>query len=76
MPSKHGKQIAVRMHALCRDGHLPDTQKLRTSHKPSYYRTDIGEYRIVHYIENNVLHIPLVGKRNDDDVYRKLFRKL
>ena len=40
-----------------------------------YRRTDIGEYRVVHRVNADVLEIVLVGKRNDDDVY-KTFRRI
>jgi mRNA interferase RelE/StbE len=39
-----------------------------------YRRTDIGEYRIIYRVEENVLKIALVGKRNDSAVYKKLAR--
>jgi mRNA interferase RelE/StbE len=37
-------------------------------------RVDIGEYRIIYHVDGEVLRVPLVGKRNDDDVYRRLRR--
>ena len=36
--------------------------------------TDIGEYRIIYRIEEDLLKIALVGKRNDSAVYRELAR--
>jgi mRNA interferase RelE/StbE len=39
-----------------------------------YRRVDVGEYRIVYRVEGEVLKVPLVGKRNDDEVYRDLRR--
>lgn len=39
-----------------------------------YHRVDIGEYRAVYEVEGDELHILLVGKRNDDEVYRLLKR--
>jgi mRNA interferase RelE/StbE len=38
-------------------------------------RVDIGEYRIIYHVDGEVLRVPLVGKRNDDDVYRRLRRR-
>jgi len=37
-----------------------------------FYRIDVGEYRIIYQPEKDVLKIILVGKRNDDEVYRRL----
>ena len=39
-----------------------------------FRRVDIGEYRIIYHVDGEVLRVPLVGKRNDDDVYRRLRR--
>jgi len=39
-----------------------------------YRGTDIGEYRIIYRIEEDVLKIALVGKRNNSTVYKKLAR--
>lgn len=45
---------------------------------PNYYRVDIGEYRIVYRYksEDDLVEVILVGKRNDDEVYKKLERLL
>ncbi len=37
-----------------------------------YRGTDIGEYRIIYRVEEDVLKIALVGKRNDSAIYKKL----
>lgn len=38
------------------------------------YRVDIGEYRVIYRYDDDCVYITLVGKRNDDDVYKKLKR--
>lgn len=45
---------------------------------PGYYRVDCGEYRIVYRFKpkEDLVEVILVGKRNDDDVYKKLERLL
>jgi mRNA interferase RelE/StbE len=45
---------------------------------PGYYRVDSGEYRIVYrfHVNEDLVEVILVGKRNDDDVYKKLERFL
>lgn len=44
----------------------------------SNYRVDSGEYRIIYRFipVENLVEVVLVGKRNDDDVYKRLTRKL
>jgi mRNA interferase RelE/StbE len=43
-----------------------------------YYRVDSGEYRIVYYFDSDadLVEVILVGKRNDDEVYKQLQRRL
>jgi mRNA interferase RelE/StbE len=43
----------------------------------SYRRVDIGEFRIIYRYESaqDTVTIVMVGKRNDDEVYRKLSRQ-
>ncbi len=40
-----------------------------------YHRVDIGEYRIIYNVDRDVLKVFLIGKRNDDEVYRTLRRR-
>lgn len=39
---------------------------------PAYRRVSVGEYRIVYRVVDDILLISLIGKRNDDEVYKKL----
>ena len=41
------------------------------------YRVDSGEYRILYFVDDTtqLIEIVLVGKRNDDDVYRQFERR-
>ena len=41
-----------------------------------YRRVDCGEYRIIYSVDGPVLRAVLIGKRNDDDVYKRLRRLL
>lgn len=43
-----------------------------------YYRVDSGEYRIVYRFDpgEDLVEVILVGKRNDDEVYKQLSRLL
>ncbi|MBO1351444.1 MAG: type II toxin-antitoxin system RelE/ParE family toxin [Hormoscilla sp. GUM202] len=42
------------------------------------YRVSIGEYRIVYrfLVDEDLVEVILVGKRNDDEVYKQLKRML
>ena len=39
------------------------------------YRTDIGEFRIVYWFDEEMVWIEVIGKRNDDEVYRNIKRR-
>lgn len=54
---------------------LPNDSKQLKGY-PDYYRVDCGEYRIIYRYqpEEDLVEVILVGKRNDDEVYRKLER--
>lgn len=71
LPPKQAKQIAQKIMALREDPLPKDSKKLVGS---PYLRADIGEYRIVYFVEKDVLHVVLVGKRNDGKVYKELNR--
>ena len=40
-----------------------------------YRRVDIGEYRIIYNVNGDMLNVFLIGKRNDDEIYRTLRRR-
>jgi len=71
LPPKHRRQIAARILDLAGNPGAPDIKKLQGS---DYRRADIGEYRIVYEVAADVLRVLLVGKRNDDEVYKALKR--
>jgi mRNA interferase RelE/StbE len=72
---KHAKQIARKLHDLQdKDGIVHDVKEL-IGMSP-YKRADQGEYRIVFVVEDGTLVVELIGKRNDDEVYRQLKRVL
>ena len=75
LPAKHRRQIAARIIDLANDPNAQDTKALQGA---DFRRADSGEYRIAYRIAHRVtgqaLQIVLVGKRNDDEVYRQLKR--
>ncbi len=72
LPPKQRRQVAAKIAALRHDPAPPDVGPIRGT---TWLRTDIGEYRIVYRVEGDTLLVPIVGKRNDDEVYRRLRRK-
>ncbi len=73
---KNAAQIAKPVMALNVDPMPSDTKEL--SGYPNYYRVDSGEYRIIYRFnsQEDLVEILLVGKRNDDEVYKQLKRLL
>jgi len=73
---KIAAQIAKKVLAL-NVNPLPADSKELTGY-PGYYRVDSGEYRIVYRFKANedLVEVILVGKRNDDEVYKKMARLL
>ncbi len=72
LPPKQCRQIAEKIFKLAENPKASDASILRGYKE--YYRADIGEYRIVYRWSKEFLYMTLIGKRNDDDVYRKLKR--
>jgi mRNA interferase RelE/StbE len=73
LPAKQQRQIARRLLALQEQPSAPDTKQLQGF--PEYRRVDTGEYRIIYRVAPPLLFIALIGKRNDDEVYRRFTRK-
>ncbi|MBT3487690.1 MAG: type II toxin-antitoxin system RelE/ParE family toxin [Desulfobacula sp.] len=71
LPPKQFKQVAKKIFSLMADPEPHDSKELKGY---PYRGTDIGEYRIIYRLEENVLKIVLVGKRNDSEVYKKMTR--
>lgn len=69
LPPKQFRQIVKKVFALMEDPRQHDTKELKGY---PYLRNDVGEYRIIYDLENDSLRLILVGKRNDDEVYKRL----
>lgn len=73
LPEKHAKQVATKITELILNPYPQDSLKLKGY---PYHRADIGEYRIIYYVEDQTLEILLIEKRNDDEVYKQLKRMI
>lgn len=72
LQAKQKRQIAQKLLSLLDNPKPQDVKKMRAS--GDYYRVDVGEYRIIYTIDGLIIYIFVIGKRNDDDVYRKFSR--
>ncbi|KJS15708.1 MAG: hypothetical protein VR69_12190 [Peptococcaceae bacterium BRH_c4b] len=69
LENKQCKQVAIKMLSLLRNPYPNDSELLRGHSR--YRRVDIGEYRIIYVVEDNVIQILAIGPRNDDAVYKR-----
>jgi mRNA interferase RelE/StbE len=71
-PAKVFRQLALRIFALSLNAQPQDSKKIGEG-----YRVDSGEYRIYYEIDESKKRVTvlLVGKRGDDEIYRKLKQK-
>jgi mRNA interferase RelE/StbE len=72
LPSKQCKQVVATVLRLTRNPRPHDSSKLQGF--DDLYRADIGEYRVVYSFDDKIVFVKLIGKRNDDEIYKKLKR--
>jgi mRNA interferase RelE/StbE len=70
VPAKHARQVAERITALRQMPNALPTEDVK-GYAP-FRRLKSGEYRVVYFIEGETLFVTLIGKRNDDDIYKQL----
>lgn len=76
LPPKHKRQIKDRILSLQNDPTPNDSKKLLGYE--NYIRVDSGEYRIIYRyeVEQDLIIIVLIGKRNDGEIYKIAKRAL
>ena len=72
LPPKQFKQVRGKIIKLLTDKESSDIIKMKGY---PYSGTDIGEYRIVFFVEKDILKTAEVGKRNDDEINKAVSRK-
>ena len=72
LPPKPFRQVWLRVLSLLTDPYPHDSAQL-TGYV--FHRVDVGEYRIVYRATEAEIELLLVGKRNDDEIYKQLKRK-
>ena len=73
IPAKHAKQISRKIIQL-QQNH--DEQSVKLKGYAPFLRAKSGEYRIIFFVKKDVLHIPVIGKRNDNEIYKLVERFL
>jgi mRNA interferase RelE/StbE len=74
IPAKQARQIAEKLKLLANDPNSLPSEQLR-GYAPMR-RVKAGEFRIIYALEGDAVQIRLIGKRNDDDIYKALERAL
>ena len=69
LPPEQYRQIARKIIMLMADPRPADAARLKGS---EYSRATVWEYRIIFDVCDGVLRVLAIGKRNDDEVYRRL----
>lgn len=69
LDKKQAQQISGALIGLMSQPMPHDSSTLHGA-KNDERRVDVGEYRIIYTYEKDVVSILVVGKRNDDSVYR------
>ncbi len=74
LPGKHARQIADRIEVIRRDP--ADTYGAELKGYAPFRRIKAGEYGIIYKVEGEELFVALIGKRNDDAIYKLIRRFL
>jgi mRNA interferase RelE/StbE len=69
LPPKQFRQIIRKVFALLENPRPHDSEELRGY---PFLRNDVGEYRIIYDVQGDTLRLIVIGKRNDEEVYRQL----
>ena len=72
LPAKQARQIAEKLKSLAADPQALPTEALKGY--PPLRRLRTGEYRIIYVVDGQILQVRLIGKRNDDEIYKALER--
>jgi mRNA interferase RelE/StbE len=72
LPAKQRRQIAERLERLMQAPMDLPSEQLRGF--APLRRLKAGEYRIIYSIEDDMIFVRLIGKRNDDEIYKALER--
>lgn len=69
LPAKQYRQVIRKIIMLMAEPRPADAERLKGY---EYWRVTVGEYRVIFDVHEGVLRVIAMGKRNDDEVYRRL----
>jgi mRNA interferase RelE/StbE len=69
LQSKQYKQVGSAIFGLLRNPEPHDSQQLKGAQNGER-RMDVGEYRVIYAVKGDTVEVLVIGKRNDDDVYK------
>ena len=72
LQAKQFKQVATGILELVQNPQPHDSKALKGY--SGLLRKDSGEFRIVYRFDDATVYIMLIGKRNDDEIYKQLER--
>ena len=75
LPKKHLRQVLTAIVELTHDPQPHDAKPLTGDKYKGFWRKTVGEYRIIYRFDDDLIDIMVVGKRNDDEVYKQMDRK-
>jgi len=73
LPLKQSKQIIARIESFIENP--KDIPSVAIRWFSPFRRIKSWEYRVIYYIEGENLYIDIIDKRNDDTVYKRLYRR-
>ncbi|MFM9914085.1 MAG: type II toxin-antitoxin system RelE family toxin [Methylophilaceae bacterium] len=69
LDAKQYKQVATAIFGLFKETEPHDSQALKGATR-NERSIDAGEYRIIYTANTELIEVLVIGKRNDDDVYK------
>jgi len=69
LDAKQFRQVLSAVLGLIENSEPHDSQILRGASRGER-RIDIGEYRVIYAVQDDVIEVLVIGARNDDDVYK------
>ena len=69
LPPKQYRQVTRKIIMLMANSQPADAERLKGF---EYSRVTAGEYRVIFDVHDGLLRIVAIGKRNDDEVHRRL----
>lgn len=69
LDAKQYRQVGSTIFGLFNNAEPHDSKVLKGAERGER-RVDVGEYRIIYTVSDDLIEILVIGKRNDDDVYK------